>query len=372
MTPLTERRARLSSFEMAKASTDGEEAESPLPPPPRGRDFPAALCQLMTRLDLALSILIYAASSVGGVVIVKHLNYTFCFSSAFVLAMVSRSTWVLALLLHAYLQMRYRIRLGISGKQLALYVGIAFGLSAVEGCNALSMAVLPGSWYALIKGSDVVFSMVLSAIFLQKRYPVEQVVAAGFIFGGISLVFVLGAPRPAAAHAHATAIASRNAANITQGVAAGACVAGALLNALMTVVTEGVLKETLRLENERLLSEGGAGMASEGNGPAHKLLLSNAYAMWTTMLSFGVLVGASAVAGDLGHWPAPDASCANPSATPSATTTAVAMGLCLALVGLTRFAERLSKHYICVRDSAMTFSVIQVRGFAWRHPQGQA
>ena len=101
---------------------------------------------------LAASIAVYVASSLGGVAAVKFLNYTFCFSPFLLLAMLSRCTWVLALPLHAALHVRAGRALRVpSRRQLAMYCAIGLGLSAIEAANALTMSVLPGSVYALIK-----------------------------------------------------------------------------------------------------------------------------------------------------------------------------------------------------------------------------
>ena len=98
-----------------------------------------------------------------------------------------------------------------------------------------------------------------------------------------------------------------------------------------------------------------------------KLQLSNEYAMWTSLFSFGILGTLIAL------WQITlhnndvspvrlSISCEEEGDSMSTTTSAstvVAVVCLLLLVTITRFTERLSKQYICVRDSAMTFSVVQ-------------
>lgn len=43
----------------------------------------------------------------------------------------------------------------------------------------------------------------------------------------------------------------------------------------------------------------------------------------------------------------------------SSTMLLIAIGLCLAFLAISRFLERLCKHFICVYDSAVTFSTVQ-------------
>jgi hypothetical protein len=104
---------------------------------------------------LLVGILTYFVSSLGGIAIVKFLNYFLCFRSWLLFALLSRSTWLLSCPLHGGLQRWEDVSLRVTTRQLRLYFVIAFGLSMVELCNAFSMSILPGSWYALLKGSDV-------------------------------------------------------------------------------------------------------------------------------------------------------------------------------------------------------------------------
>jgi len=300
-------------------------------------------------LDTIVAIATYAISSLGGVATVKMLNYQFCFSEFLPLALLSRSTWILALPLQLLLERQHGVRLGFSLKQAVMYALIALGLSAVEICNALSMAVLPGSLYALIKGADVGLSMSLSRLILSKKYHGIQIVAAFLIMGGIVLTFSIGAPQPTHAHAQATESASKSAFGISQQGAALLCFLGALLNALLTVITEGVLKESLRAEQVNKVEP-----TSDAAGL--KLLFANHYALWTTTFSFLFLALPALVSGEFGVLSL-ESTCEETETHDTVSKSLLA--LCLLMVASTRFAERLSKHYICVRESAAVFSIVQ-------------
>ena len=58
----------------------------------------------------------------------------------------------------------------------------------------------------------------------------------------------------------------------------------------------------------------------------------------------------------------------------------IIVGICLGLLGLSRFLERLCKHWICICDSAVTFSIVQaarrvlgvyIIGFIFHEPFSQ-
>jgi len=142
------------------------------------------------------------------------------------------------------------------------------------------------------------------------------------------------------------------------------CVMGALLNAACSVWTEGFLKNLLTEEQERLLGRMGHHHEQPSRLPS-KLLLSNAYSMWTSFFAFCILLVAAALGGQLftlreSLTPSDGGSSAsmeNALVRDSPSRTVVL--ILLFLVGLSRFLERLSKYWICVCDSAMTFSVVQ-------------
>lgn len=244
------------------------------------------------------------------------------------------------------LQFKESIWLNTSYLQLRLYVFISIGLSCVEFLNSLSMTILPGSLYALLKGSDIGWSMVLSRFILRKRFAPLQVFGAGLVVMGVTLVFALQ---------HTNRVKSNEtksdhrleSSSVSIPFAAGLCLFAAFLNALLAVLTEATLKATLKEEQERLL----------GDKDPSKLLLSNAYSMWTTMFSFVILLGSMAVTKEKGPIIVGDSYCIEESSTTKSHL--IAVTFCLILVGLSRFAERLSKHWICVADSAMTFSLVQ-------------
>ena len=326
--------------------------------------------------DLCAGIMAYVIASLGGVAMVKYLNYHdwpgICWTSSWlVVALLSRATWLLAWPVLAW-QLRHVASDNVYGictatihrvtfVQLRIYLWVAVGLSIVEALNAISLTVLPGSLYALIKGTDVAWSMILSYLVLKKRYTAAQVGAVLVIFTGIAMVVGLGQSVVAPAHQDTTTQALKAAHLPNLAMAIFLCLLGAFCNALLSVITEAALKETLRAEQHRQQQE-----------QQSKLLLSNEYAMWTSFLSFCLLGCFSAVTGDLSRLfsQIKGKSCAHvdndggeivdgtSEAIPPLPTTLFLI-LCLVSITISRFAERLCKHWICVRDSAMTFSIVQ-------------
>mgnify|MGYP005855375535 CR=1 FL=1 len=317
--------------------------------------------------DLFVAIVAYFVTSLGGVAFVKFLNYHFCFSSWLLLALLSRATWLLAAPLALYL--RWRDGMGslclriMSAKQLQIYVVVAVGLSLVEVLNTMSMTVLPGSLYALFKGTDVVWSMVLSRLVLHKSYSVYQILAVLVIVVGIGAV-VMEPPKTTESHQEATEKAMQAAHVASSSMAASLCLLGAFCNSLLSVITEAALKDTLRAEQERIfLSQ------TEDQQPPSKLILSNEYAMWTSFFSFLLLIGTAAITGQLSGGLSTikfeQLSCPNNDVVDNASSEnnskpqRIRLIISLIFVTISRFAERLTKHWICVRDSAMTFSIVQ-------------
>eukprot|EP00977_Amphora_coffeiformis_P004643 scaffold1000_cov166-Amphora_coffeaeformis.AAC.33 len=323
----------------------------------------------MSVWDLVVAIIAYFVTSLGGVAIVKFLNYHFCFSSWLILALLSRAAWLFAVPLAVYL--RGRERNGgpsscclpiMSAKQLQIYVVVALGLSLVEVLNTMSMTVLPGSLYALIKGTDVVWSMILSRLVLHKSYSWYQVLAVIVIVVGIGAV-VMKPPKTTESHYEATEKAMQAAHVANSSMAAAMCLLGAFCNSLLSVITEATLKDTLRAEHERMLSQ------TEDQQQPSKLVLSNEYAMWTSFFSFLLLIGTAVITGQfsggLGTTNFEQLSCSDnymahtPASDSNSRAQWILLILSLTFVTLSRFAERLIKHWICVRDSAMTFSIVQ-------------
>lgn len=295
-------------------------------------------------LSLAIGTLTYFVSSLGSIAIVKFLNYELCFHSWIVVALLSCSTWCLSVPLHWGLTTWEDVSWTISWKQLRLYFFIAIGLSMVELLNSLSMSVLPGSWYAFLKGSDVGFSMILSRWMLDKSYHCGQIVGAGFVMGGIGMVFALGS----------LTLPADEDRSVSLLVASLLCLCGAYLNSACAVIIEATLKQTLHEEEARTL-------VHRDHVPPSKLLLSNAYFMWTSLLSFFLLIVPSVLSGQLqGIFQEADERAENCHAMELSTSSINKILLSmLSLLGVSRFGERLSKHWICVSDSAVTFHLIQ-------------
>jgi hypothetical protein len=238
--------------------------------------------------NIICGILVYFSSSLGGIAIVKFLNYRFCFTSWLLLALLSRAAWLLSLVLHMALRSfeKPKFSLLASCYQLRLYLWIAVGLSVVELFNSLSMSMLPGSMYMLLKGSDVGWSMALSYYLFDKRYHRNQVFAAMLIMVGVAVVFLLDN----GAHDSDPPPNSDDASSypVTMTSAAALCLCGAFLNASCAVGTEATLKRTLREEEHRLQVLIGQ---PSTQAPPSELLLSNAYShvdeLLLILLAFG-------------------------------------------------------------------------------------
>jgi len=357
-------------------------------------------------LQLWSGIGLYFVGSLGGVALVKWLNYYYNFHKWMIFAVLSRSTWILSLAFHfgvlhftnhgATTALTAMLLLP-SRKQLTMYLWIALGFSAVEWINSWSMSVLPGSLYLLLKGSDVGWSMCLSCVLLHKKYSPVKHVAAAFIMGGIGLVFVLDLYDYDNAATSATRSSSIAGGTISVAEASLLCVGGAFVNALCSVLTEALLKQSLQEEQDRQLLHVQQQQQEEQSAttitaacppptppPPSKLMLSNAYSMWTSFFSFSFLIIPVVVVGssdsgshDGGGDRGDDSATGNNTVTnndntllrlqditiSNATTTTTMIGLgiaiCLALLTISRFLERLSKYFICVHDSAVTFSIVQ-------------
>ena len=149
------------------------------------------------RFERGCAILAYFVGSLGGVFLVKLLNYRYCFASWLWFALLSRSTWLPSIGLHLLLSRRIAGRqrppppLRPPLDQLRTYAGIAVALSVVEAMNSVSMSALPGSLYMLLKGSDVGWSMRLSFLLLGKRYSFPQILSSVLIMAGIVLAFIV-------------------------------------------------------------------------------------------------------------------------------------------------------------------------------------
>lgn len=297
-------------------------------------------------LGLWLATLIYSITSLGSIAIVKFLNYELCFHSWVVVALLSCSTWILSCPLHYGLILWEDVSVAVTWKQLRLYCVIAIGLSLVELLNALSMSALPGSWYSFLKGADVGFSMVLSYWILRKSYCWGQIVGAGLVMGGIGIVFALG---------HMT-LPSDEDRPVSLTVASILCLGGAFLNSACAVIIEATLKQTLQEEEARIVS-----LQNVDHAAPSKLLLANAYFMWTSFFSFLLLLIPSILSGQLqGIFQKADEQAKRCRAGETKVlVVATLLITMLLLLTCSRFAERLSKHWICFADSAVSFHFVQ-------------
>ena len=172
------------------------------------------------------------------------------------IALLSRSTFILSFALHLTLQrcVEHVYLPPVSYKQIRIYSYIGFGLSIVEIFNSYSMTELPGSIYALLKSSDIGWSMVLSSVFLHKTYTKIQFLSAVLIVIGISWVLKDahgsgssssddedGDQEGASKHSVSSTLASSS-----YWYAMVTCLCATFINALCSVITEGTLKQTLK------------------------------------------------------------------------------------------------------------------------------
>lgn len=290
---------------------------------------------------LFLGITSYFLSSLGGIAIVKFLNYKCCFTSWILIALISMSSWIISFPLNLALERRENVRLIVSWKQLRLYFLLSIGLSVVELLNSLSMSALPGSWYALLKSSNVGFSMILSCCLLGKSYHWGQILGSGLVMGGVGVVFVLSSK---------SAVTSTDMQSVSLTFASLIALAGAFLNAVCNVITEATLKQTHKEEEDRMVD----GMDSNFAAPS-KLLLSNSFSAWTSLFSFLLLALPTILFGKASASKLSDLPCV---ILVSDQRIGLILGLSLVFLAISRLGERLSKHWICAADSAVTFSVV--------------
>ena len=218
---------------------------------------------------------------------------------------------------------------------------LSIGLSVVELLNSLSMSALPGSWYALLKSSNIGFSMILSCCILGKSYHWGQILGSCLVMGGVGVVFVLSSK---------SAVTSIDSPSVSLTLACLIALAGAFLNAVCNVITEATLKQTHEAEAGRMLDS----MDSCFTSPS-KLLLSNSFSAWTSLFSFLLLALPTILFGKESATKLADLSCV---VLVSDQRFGLILSLSLVLLAISRLGERLSKHWICAADSAVTFSVV--------------
>uniref|UniRef100_A0A7S2Y710 EamA domain-containing protein n=1 Tax=Entomoneis paludosa TaxID=265537 RepID=A0A7S2Y710_9STRA len=338
-------------------------------------------------LELAVGILSYIVCSLGGLILVKYLNYQFCLRSWLLVALCSRGTWILSIFLHHFLQYQERTTFHLTWKQCRLYWGVSLFLSLVEIFNAASMNVLPGSLYALLKGSDLPWSMGLSYCILRKRYKMKKIFGVVIVTLGITSVFLLGGTNESRRGDSLDNVQEQEQEQselMSPGTASFLCVFAAFLNALCSVLTERLLKATL-LDEEQKAIRATARMALDNDGrhqealpPPSKLMVTNLYSMTTSGFSFVTIAIFGCMRSEFHKLPSLRDNCpheetlvvpvlayrssediSQSTLIKNTTTSGVIVVLCFALIVVSRFGERLSKHWICLYDSAMTFSLVQ-------------
>jgi hypothetical protein len=192
--------------------------------------------------------------------------------------------------------------------------------------------------------------MALSRWILGRRYKSGQMLGAGFVMAGIGMVFLLGSPSHVKENRGEVMTEDSS---ISLTVAAAFCVCGACLNAACAVLTEAALKQTLKEEEQRMITCG------ENAAAPSKLLLSNAYSMWTTLFAFALLSLPAILSGQLQGAFQSSSNELGEACKLGDDDSSSRLTCMLLLLGVMRFGERLSKHWICVSDSAVTFSLVQ-------------
>ena len=342
-------------------------------------------------VELLVGTAFYSVCAIGGLALVKLLNYHWCFHSWLAIALLSRATWVLSASFHyGYLTQVEQINYHLSWKQCRIYFGMSLFLATIELLNATAMNILPGSLYALLKGSDVAWSMLLSHFVLHKSYNTLQVRGVCVVSLGILAVFLLDR-RP-----NREETSSNNPIEQTDSLslsvvepkaAALLSILAALLNALCSVLTEKLLKAALQKEESRMdhatsssafktdleLSSANDVLHSHAETTLYpqrvpsKLMHSNLYAMTTSFFSWVIMIVFGTATQSFRSIPSLRNHC---TAAASANTinqneprkylTITSFVICFLLIVGSRFGERISKHWICVHDSALTFQLINV------------
>jgi len=313
------------------------------------------------RTTLFLGISSYYVSSIGGIAIVKYLNYEYCFTSWFVIALVSTSSWMISFPLNFILEKYEGIQVKVSWTELKIYLFLSIGLAIVALMNSFAMSTLPGLWYALVKSSNIGFSIILSVSVLNKRYHWGQMIGAAFVMGGIGWTFcvllLLGS---------STTVDDENASSSSSSAemspykswpfASLIALGGAFLNAFCNVITEATLKQTYAEEADQVIERIDATTAT--TSPS-KLLLSNSFLAWTSLFSFLILTVPTILFGEARTADEEDTDLGCGVVVPrSDKHVGYIVSLSLLLLAVSRLGERLSKHWICAVDSAVTFSLV--------------
>ena len=309
----------------------------------------------------------YFACSWGGIISVKLLNYQLLIAWPLVLAVASRSTWTLSLALHLALRDAPAAKPAQCGtsscrwQKVLAYAMMGVGLAVSEVCNIVSMTVLPGSLYALLKGSDLSFNLLLSKLVLRKSFGAPQYAATVLVSAGVALNF-FWQTGPAEQHAQAVANAERQA-GVAYGTAVWMAVLAAFLNTLVTVCSERFLKPYLTPAQC-------SSKAVSGLSPPHTpseaqsrcsapegLLLANQFGMYTSFACFVCLLATFMLDG--ARFSAPVHSAATSPALLSSGAVLLAFAACISLLVLARFGERLVKYWMISIHSSFFFNTTQ-------------
>merc|ERR1711924_237773 len=93
--------------------------------------------------------------------------------------------------------------------------------------------------------------------------------------------------------------------------------------------------------------------------PTNGLLLSNAFSMYTSLIAFCILAVPFGFSGEIHLWPDTPTCEANTEAGAGGDYATAGLICVIAMVGVTRFSERWAKYFICLRQSAFFFSIMQ-------------
>lgn len=253
--------------------------------------------------------LIFIAAQTTGVIAIKCLNYVFCFSLFWVVAMSNAAAWVFALVFHLWLMFRYRVHLIVPIRKAGIFFAVGAIQCVIEVCNGLSVTVLPGSAYTVIKSSELPSAILLSWLILKKTPSVNSIVAAALIVGGIALIFSLGPPEVAPAHSRSAA-AALDSTHVSLMLAAAVGCLASFCGALNSIFIETVLKWELKATD---LGEPHFGLArtdGQSKDSLHSsVAANNALLLYSRLSCFIILIAPAMMTGQLQRLPDAGSHC---------------------------------------------------------------
>jgi len=258
------------------------------------------------------NIVLYLVTSTAAVVIVKFMNYNGDFVYPVFSALLTRSSWVLNLLLLLYAWWSVR---KIHLPDFSLIKAYAF-LGAITTLsdlfNSWGMNYLSGSTYALLNSSDVIFNIILGRIFLKKQFIWLHYLSVFFVLASVCVTGI-----PDLKNAQLFGVIST--------------ILGGVMLAIEAVCSDKLLKDKGRKDKFLQLAEHSFFVSVYGFvGLGIPVLATGEYKQWTAALYNIERI----------HW----------------------VGLfvfsCLAIT-VSRFFVTTTKYYIIEKRSAFTFSLLK-------------